>query len=396
MATQTDVQQLIQGLVPGSVNNGNPNTIYNAAAPSMNAQGQWSQAGMPQAATLAALQLPALASGGGGGVPVWAPPTTAGNTAVRDLLASLPDVSNWVRPPTPAVPAVPTTPTNTGIGRPSPVNFPQPVGPVGHERGTPFMGNTGTGGAGGRGYGGSSSAGFSGRGPGTGNRSEFINWVTNKIGMDDTGSMDWQQMLDAISEPFIQGDLWKSNINKFDSFAAVKGMLDKLGLPDSLLAGLAKKGIFGDKVHDWAWGSEILKDWNRDWADWRQDIKQHITPEVKVPNVINLQPPASSTPKEGVVSVGPISVVGGGGGGGFGGGYSVGNNFGGVFGGAGGASTGSWLSGGSGSMFGSSNTGFGSIGGSGIFGGGGSGGFGGFGGSGGGGSGSLDGLIHHE
>lgn len=32
MPTQTDVQKLIQGLAPGSVNNGNPNTIYNTPA----------------------------------------------------------------------------------------------------------------------------------------------------------------------------------------------------------------------------------------------------------------------------------------------------------------------------------------------------------------------------
>lgn len=115
MATQTDVQQLIQGLTPTAVNNGNPNTAYNNSArtvinpndyvarisgapiPQMDAQGNWLMGQISQSPTvdfsprdLTALlprtqinmpvmpRLPMLGGGGGGGgtAPVVTPPTT--------------------------------------------------------------------------------------------------------------------------------------------------------------------------------------------------------------------------------------------------------------------------------------------------------------------------------
>lgn len=60
MATQTDVQQLIQSLVPSGVNNGNPNTIYNVPPPSLDAQGNWAQGRLPPAASIGGLNLPAI------------------------------------------------------------------------------------------------------------------------------------------------------------------------------------------------------------------------------------------------------------------------------------------------------------------------------------------------
>src|SRR5690606_8831183 len=73
MPNQTDIQKLIQGLAPGSVNNGNPNTIYNTPAtvmggkaavppPSTDGLGNWALNTLPQAATLPAplIQLPQL------------------------------------------------------------------------------------------------------------------------------------------------------------------------------------------------------------------------------------------------------------------------------------------------------------------------------------------------
>lgn len=103
MATQTDVQQLIQSLVPSGVNNGNPNTVYNVPPPSLNAQGQWAQGRLPTAASIGGLNLPAI-------------------------LAQLPQ-SNWGGGPVAGAPAGPLLPS-----------FPAPVGGGGGGGGgTPFI-----------------------------------------------------------------------------------------------------------------------------------------------------------------------------------------------------------------------------------------------------------------
>lgn len=58
MATQRDIQQLIQSLVPSGVNNGNPNTVYNVPPPTLDAQGNWAAGLLPQAASIPGLNLP--------------------------------------------------------------------------------------------------------------------------------------------------------------------------------------------------------------------------------------------------------------------------------------------------------------------------------------------------
>lgn len=99
--TQTDIQQMIQGLTPTAVNNGNPNTAYNFAPPSTDAQGNWFGGGVGPAASLGALQLTPVAP--------WtppAPPAGGAGSSLLDLLPSMPTGGiptnpNWSPTPMP-------------------------------------------------------------------------------------------------------------------------------------------------------------------------------------------------------------------------------------------------------------------------------------------------------
>jgi hypothetical protein len=51
--------------------------------------------------------------------------------------------------------------------------------------------------------------------------------------------IDWRQVLDVLTEPFLPGDVWKSNINQWDVGAGVEGLLQSLtGIPVSDLKSL--------------------------------------------------------------------------------------------------------------------------------------------------------------
>lgn len=112
MPTQTDVQKLIQSLVPGAANNGNPNTVYNTAPPTMDADGNWYAANLPSAASITGLQRAAttLPQGSGG----WVAPTgtQAPTRDLRPVPGPLVTNHSWVPRPTVTPPVVqrPTTP----------------------------------------------------------------------------------------------------------------------------------------------------------------------------------------------------------------------------------------------------------------------------------------------
>lgn len=101
MPGQTDVQKLIQGLAPGAVNNGNPNTIYNTAGtvmqpaappPTLNTDGTFNMNLLPPAASLGptTLNLPALT--GAASMGVWQAPAPAAplNLPTWQYINSLP------------------------------------------------------------------------------------------------------------------------------------------------------------------------------------------------------------------------------------------------------------------------------------------------------------------
>lgn len=108
--TQTDIQQMIQGLTPTAVNNGNPNTAYNFAPPTQDAQGNWFGGGVGPAASITALNLTPRTP--------WTPPENTGVPGgnLLDLLPSIPEGG------------IPTAPGWSPTPQPSPA--PQPGGPV--------------------------------------------------------------------------------------------------------------------------------------------------------------------------------------------------------------------------------------------------------------------------
>lgn len=261
MATQTDVQQLIQSLVPSGVNNGNPNTVYNVPPPSLNAQGQWAQGLLPQAASIGGLNLPAILaqlpqSNWGGGPSAGAP--------AGPLLPSFPAPavggggggggagggSGGFTPPNMSTPTPPTPvggggtggvyeslfepirDVHTGIlqqGQTLPGSWTDPYtggfGTVGPWAG--MTGGLGGGGGGGHMYSGASMAPF---------------WQ----GASGFGGK-LMEFLDKLSEPALPGDMVQQG--KFNSRqAGMSAIQALLGFDPGQLAGLAGKG---DQYNKW-------------------------------------------------------------------------------------------------------------------------------------------------
>lgn len=265
MATQTDVQQLIQGLTPTAVNNGNPNTAYNNSArtvinpndyvarisgapiPQMDAQGNWLMGQISQSPTvdfsprdLTALlprtqinmpvmpRLPMLGGGGGGGTaPVVTPPTTQ------------PPVVN------PPVGTGGNTPPSTGGGLP-----PFTQGGGGNSNTGPSVmdllsqgGISGVGGLGGTGSVGgvgtsTPSNPLSGWGDGI-SLPEFLQGASGAGGIT-------LEVLDKLSELFLPGDMVQQgnfNINQL-----IDSIANKAGVPVGTIAQLLGQG---DKYNAW-------------------------------------------------------------------------------------------------------------------------------------------------
>lgn len=251
--SQSDIQSLIQNLagthtasqasVPGAANNGNPNTVYNS--PSINAQGQQFSQGVGPAASVAGLTLPQQSYG------------TSQPAGLDQLLTSV--LPNWggntgsgtwggtvVNPTTPPTTTPPTTggplPPSTGTGyRPPNINTSIVGGTRGYNNGwinapIPIYNSGGTGGTESGGY--LRSPGLWGTSPG----------LASSLDLNANGTMDWQQLLDVLSEPFISGDLYNAQTNTWNAGNLAAGAGGLLGGPAGSLISLAND-IFGGKFN---------------------------------------------------------------------------------------------------------------------------------------------------
>lgn len=237
MATQRDVQQLIQGLTPSAVNNGNPNTVYNTPVPTVDALGRWTMPTVNPAASRPALNLPAISTTLAG----WVPPASGTSPGIQGpILPQMPPMAppgsgggggGVIPSPPPVQPPVlpPGTPPSTGTpGLGSPVMPPSTIEPGWPVTSAPPPATVGGGGTGPFGW---------GRplyGPG-------LTGAGGGAGGSGGGNFSWQQLLDIISEPFLPGDHYLENSGEWSKGNVAKGVLD------SILPGLGTAG-------EWAYG----------------------------------------------------------------------------------------------------------------------------------------------
>lgn len=247
MATQQEIQSLlqsltgmqsnIQGALPFTSNNGNPNTVYNLSAPNVK---QFNPA---------TGNLPAMGDAAGN----WAVPATGVGGIDPNLLALLQQLVVGRTPITPTVPPLqlnPLTPSNPGAG-----GTPPPVAPPPDQNTInqvlKDLGDYGGGGGGGMG-GGAMPGGLYGVGANTnfgtggvsGNTGSSANsggfyspatglWgaapgLANQLGMNANGTMDWQQGLDL----FLPGNLYNSQTHEWNQGGIVGALAEQLfGLP---------------------------------------------------------------------------------------------------------------------------------------------------------------------
>lgn len=215
MATQTDVQQLIQGLTPSGVNNGNPNTAYNSPMPPvMDAFGNWSAPQVSRAANVT------LNRGLPQGLPQPTAPTRVG------FLPPLPPLNlnpNWVapRPSTPLPPVQVTPPVAPPMSDPLPPQVAPPSTPV-----PPPQTNFGGGGSGLSNF----------------DMGSIINQFTTSPTSGSTpgtgAPVDWRQVLDVITEPFLPGNMFLSGTGKWDLSNLLEGIAGSYGIPLGTLANL--------------------------------------------------------------------------------------------------------------------------------------------------------------
>lgn len=235
MANQTDVQKLIQSLVPSAVNNGNPNTVYNTAPPTLDAAGTLYTPNLPSAASVTALQRAGVALPASQG---WQAPVGGGGANLpKPVLPAFTGNPGWV-PMTP--------PANTGGGgggsgggiggNPTP-NLPRQPTQVQNSPGwdrveqgslSPGTGSylqpgfTWTGG------------GYT-RGP-----------VSFGSGSGSGGSMDWNQLADVGLDALgLKGDFYHSGTGKWDASNIIAGLIKTAtGLPvNSFMSWLGELGI---------------------------------------------------------------------------------------------------------------------------------------------------------
>lgn len=264
MAEQSPVQQLIQSLAgiqttaqqnaSNAANNGNPNTVYNTSTwgyggpPVSNADGQFSSSTFSPAAVLQAQNL----NLGG-----WAAPQGTTSDLSR-LMPQLPaggvvTTPGWssgggnnggggtTTPPTTTPPT--STPVTGGNGGAGVTDYPLWNGPGGtwSPPGGIKPGNVSNGGTGSNWQG-----------------TSVGEWLTTGrggqlLGMNPDGSISWQQVVDLVSEPWVQGNLYMSNTGRWNAQNIVEALANTI-IPGSgnLLETLASNGVFGEQVRQWA------------------------------------------------------------------------------------------------------------------------------------------------
>lgn len=356
----TLIQQLGQSNTPSSVNNGNPNTIFNVS----------------ESAT------PATPWDFVYSTPMDPRPQWNGNVNLNPVI-----------PPPPTVNPPPSTGGNLP---PNPIITPYtPPTQIGGNGGGGHGVETGGGGgyhAGGGGGGapmgggaGGSRGGAGGAHGGLGNLGSAIGgtWVGGKLGVGPDGTFDWQQGLDmGLDLLGIDGDWWSSNVNEWNQSEIMQGVLNTL-FPG--LGTMAQKFALSPLAHRLGLVPEWLKDMVLDgkitqsedkqrremMKEWEKDLNSYLknmgdSASKNLIDMISRMPTPDPGPtRNPVVTVGgPETVTVNGadrGGGGMGGGGG-GDRGGGGYGGLGGGMSGGFGSGGMGGM--------GSLAGGGIFGGG--------------------------
>ena len=190
MATQTDVQALIQSLVPSSVNNGNPNTVYNnPAVPMTTGAGEWYIPQVNPAANLAGINL---------NLPIWQAPATGGGFTLPRNLINFTGTTidpNWV----------PTINTPGGVGTGTPVTTIPSAGGSGYTstggNGTGWSGDLITAGPGNSPHatnGGGTS--YNPVGGWSGNVWDLSSGLARQTGANADGSYSWQQIADMAQD----------------------------------------------------------------------------------------------------------------------------------------------------------------------------------------------------
>ena len=275
MAEQSPVQQLIQSLAgiqttaqqnaSNAANNGNPNTVYNTSAwgyggpPVMDSNGAWSTNQFSPAAVLQAQNL---------NFGSWQPPAGTGSTTgggwgnLRPVLPPNIADPNWVAPPVTTPPGgggtttPPTTTPPTGGG-----GTPVTGGPLVPGGSTQGGNNNGSvlipGNANNGGPSGSLNLGGGGTQGGGGNFSSIGQWLGNgatgrMIGANGDGSISWQQVVDLVTEPWLQGNLYMSQTGKWNPQNVLTTLVNAIAPGGgSLLNFLAEKGLFGNRAREW-------------------------------------------------------------------------------------------------------------------------------------------------
>lgn len=253
--TQSFIQPIAQANTPFLANNGNPGTVYNIPAtggyvpPQSDANNNWA------VNPLGNFVMPAPASayannrfwenlGGGtgtGGPRFVIPPNTGGGTTPTPWPpGTQPPVTGDPPPTTP--PGGTTTPPGSGGVDP---DYPLNNGPGGtwSPPGGVRPGNT--------------TGGNNLSKPSTGPTSNIGQWLTTGqggqlLGMNPDGTISWQQLVDLVSEPWVQGNLYMSNTGQWNPQNIVRALANTV-IPGAgnLLQTLGAKGIFGNTVKQW-------------------------------------------------------------------------------------------------------------------------------------------------
>jgi hypothetical protein len=274
MTDQRDVQQLIQSLGSSAVNNGNPNTIYNASPfPMTNGAGDWYYpAGNAMQMFMPSFGggLPYGGGGFGGGGNFFNLPSIGGGT-----IPTYPNIGGGATPP-------PVTVTPTGGGTTPPAQT--GGGGGGLHSGIPtYTGNGGGGytwdtyGGGGQGtYGGAMDFGSGGGGSfggfgssaggggsslvGSGNGLWGVSpALAGQLGLNQDGSIGFGQLLDVITEPFMHGDFYNSQTGTFN-WGAVGQTLTGIPFLNKFLQWIGQKQLTDkDPSNDDSFFAKLVK-----------------------------------------------------------------------------------------------------------------------------------------
>ena len=253
--TQSFIQPIAQANTPFLANNGNPGTVYNIPAtggyvpPQSDANNNWAVNPLgnfmmpaPQSAYAGNRFWENLGTGGGTGGPRFViPPNTGGGTTPTPWPpGTQPPVTG---DPPPGGGGTVTPPTTGGVDPDYPLNN----GPGGtwSPPGGVRPGNT------------NATGGNNLNKPGTGPTSSIGQWLTTGaggqlLGMNPDGTISWQQVVDLVSEPWVQGNLYMSNTGQWNPQNIVRALVNTV-IPGggNLLQTLGAKGVFGNTVKQW-------------------------------------------------------------------------------------------------------------------------------------------------